>query len=197
MSGRSKGTRAVFLDRDGVLTEVRTRRVCYVNQPEDVHLLPGAAEAVAGLHEAGYKVFIVTNQGGVGLGHMSLEDLAAVHERLEALLAESGAYIDEIAACTHRPRAGCPCRKPQPGMLLELASRHGINLAQSYMVGDMASDIRAGQAAGTMTVHIASRKGRPAGAPAAELTAGSLLEAAVLIIRRLASGEPAAQTEHS
>ncbi|WP_150275291.1 D-glycero-alpha-D-manno-heptose-1,7-bisphosphate 7-phosphatase [Paenibacillus tepidiphilus] len=186
MGVEQTGRRAVFLDRDGVLTEVKTKRVRYVNKPEDVYLLPGAAEAVAGLHQAGYAVYIVTNQGGVGLGRMSRSALSAVHGRLEALLAERGAHIDEILACTHRPQAGCSCRKPQPGMILELAERHGIDLAQSYMVGDMESDIQAGQAAGTMTVRIAGRKRRAAKQPAADLTASSLLEAAVLIIRRLA-----------
>ncbi|MGK9253559.1 D-glycero-alpha-D-manno-heptose-1,7-bisphosphate 7-phosphatase [Paenibacillus humicus] len=202
-----KSAKAVFLDRDGVVNEMNTGRVRQVNGPDDVHLLPGTAEAIRGLAEAGYRVYVVTNQGGVGLGYMSLADLEAVHERLEELLAEKGARLDGIAFCPHKPDYGCACRKPQPGMLLELAKRHRLSLSESYMIGDRESDIAAGRAAGTRTIRVngaadrskgradGSREGagsarRPRRHGRASFTAdwnvSSLLEAAVLIVHRLA-----------
>ncbi|SEG43180.1 HAD-IIIA family hydrolase [Paenibacillus sp. UNC499MF] len=168
--------KAVFLDRDGVLNEVMTRRVRHVNKPSDLYLLPGVPEAVKGLKEAGFLVCVVTNQGGVGLGFMTEKTLLAVHRRLNKLLAAEGAVIDDIAYCPHRPAAGCRCRKPKPGMLLELARKHGIDLARSYMIGDSETDIGAGRAAGTRTIRI----GAPDGA---DFAASSLLEAAVIIVR--------------
>ena len=181
---------AVFLDRDGEVTEVKSKRVDYVNKPDDVYLLPGAAEAIAGLREAGFKIFIVTNQGGIGLGLMRHKNLTAVHEHLKELLAEKGAFVDDIAYCPHRPEGGCSCRKPKPGMILDLARRHGIALQRSYMVGDMATDIIAGQAAGTITVLISSSESKKTGSNStpADLTADSLLEAAVKIIRKIGRG---------
>lgn len=192
MTAGENGIRAVFLDRDGVITEVNSTRVHYVNKPEDVYLLPGAAEAIAGLREAGYAVYIVTNQGGIGLRYMSRKDLAEIHSRLEALLAEKGSAVDDIVFCPHRPDAGCPCRKPKPGMILELAKRYDIDLKKSYMVGDRDSDIQAGAAAGTQTVRISglrSGSGRKKNSVPADITAPSLLEAAVEIIRRLAESQ--------
>ncbi len=202
-----KTAKAVFLDRDGVVNEMNTARVRHVNGPGDLHLLPGTAEAIRGLAEAGYRVYVVTNQGGVGLGYMSLADLEAVHVRLEELLAEKGARLDGIAFCPHKPSAGCACRKPRPGMLLELAKRHRLSLSESYMIGDREIDIAAGRAAGTRTIRVDGAAGRSKGkaggsreaagsarrqrkngsVPArADWIVSSLLEAAVLIVQRLA-----------
>ncbi|ASS68036.1 MULTISPECIES: HAD family hydrolase [unclassified Paenibacillus] len=202
-----KSAKAVFLDRDGVVNEMNTARVRQVNGPDDVHLLPGTAEAIRGLAEAGYRVYVVTNQGGVGLGYMSLADLKAVHERLEELLAGKGARLDGIAFCPHKPDSGCACRKPRPGMLLELAKRHRLSLGESYMIGDRESDIAAGRAAGTRTIRVGGaagrRKGKDGGSregagsarriqkhgtkpSPADWNVSSLLEAAVLIVQRLA-----------
>ncbi|WP_405079137.1 D-glycero-alpha-D-manno-heptose-1,7-bisphosphate 7-phosphatase [Paenibacillus chitinolyticus] len=178
--------KAVFLDRDGVLNEVMSGRVRHVNKPSDLHLLPGVPEAVKGLKEAGFLLCIVTNQGGIGLGFMTEKTLAAIHRRLKKLLAAEDAVIDDIAYCPHRPAAGCRCRKPKPGMLLDLARKHGIDLARSYTIGDSESDIGAGRAAGTRTIRIgAESAGAPASSPdGADFAASSLLEAAVIIVRQ-------------
>lgn len=146
--------KAVFLDRDGVLNEVLTKRVKFVNHPGQLFLLEGAAEAVAELSSAGYPVFIVTNQGGIGLGFMTEAKLGQVHKRLTSLLEEKGGQITDIAYCPHKPNEGCGCRKPEPGMLSMLAEKHGLNLAASVMVGDHERDIEAGKAAGCKTVFI-------------------------------------------
>ncbi|WLD91545.1 HAD family hydrolase [Alkalihalobacillus sp. AL-G] len=143
-------TQAVFLDRDGVINSYEK----HVNKPDDLYLYGGVGPAIRRLNESGYMVFIVTNQGGVGLGFLTEENLAEIHEHLESELKKDGAAIDEITACTHKPKAGCGCRKPEAGMILELAEKYEVDLAESYMVGDRKTDIDAGKKAGTKTIFI-------------------------------------------
>lgn len=150
--------KAMFLDRDGVINEVLTRRVKFVNKPEQFYLLEGVGEAIKLFNDTGWKVFVVTNQGGIGLGYMSPSDLHAVHQKMKTDLKKYDAKIDDIIQCTHRPQAGCDCRKPKPKMILDLAQKHHIDLSRSYMVGDRAPDIEAGKQAGTKTVLIGSRE---------------------------------------
>lgn len=150
--------KAVFLDRDGVINEVLSRRVKFINTAEDFHLLFGVGEGIRKLNEAGWKVFVVTNQGGIGLGHMTEEALSEVHQEMEVQLKDFGAAIDDIVYCPHMPQSGCRCRKPKPGMLLDLAKKHDIDLSSSYMVGDREPDIEAGRNAGTKTVFIKKEK---------------------------------------
>jgi D-glycero-D-manno-heptose 1,7-bisphosphate phosphatase len=142
--------RAVFLDRDGVIND----HIRYVNTPDDLILFPGAGKALKRLRDANFRVFVVTNQGGVGLGYMTEENLHAVHQKMKEELAREGAVIDEIVYCPHKPREGCACRKPSPTMIIDLANRYGIDVTQSFMVGDRETDIEAGIKAGTKTVLI-------------------------------------------
>jgi D-glycero-D-manno-heptose 1,7-bisphosphate phosphatase len=148
--------KAIFLDRDGVINEVLSERVRYVNKPEDFYLLPGVADAIAIFRKLGYLIFVVTNQGGIGCGFMDEKSLQAIHQRMrEALLEENEqAIIDDIRYCPHRPNAGCDCRKPHPKMIRELAKQYRVVLKQSYMVGDREPDIIAGKKAGCKTVFI-------------------------------------------
>lgn len=150
--------KAIFLDRDGVINEVLSDRVKFVNTPADFHLLDGVGEAIRRLNEAAYQIFVVTNQGGIGLGYMKAEDLISIHEKMYADLAIYGAKIDDLMYCPHKPKAGCSCRKPHPQMLVQLAKKHKINVANSYMIGDRAPDMKAGQYAGTKTVLVGNRK---------------------------------------
>lgn len=143
-----------FLDRDGTLN-VKAPEGAYVTRPADLRLLPGAAEAVRRLNEAGVFVVLVTNQRGIARGLFTEADYAAVTERLVEALGESGAVLDAIYVCPHENGA-CECRKPQPGMLLQAAREHpAIDLARAVMVGDSEADVAAGAAAGTATVRIA------------------------------------------
>jgi D-glycero-D-manno-heptose 1,7-bisphosphate phosphatase len=147
--------KAVFLDRDGVINEVKNDRVRYVNAATDVYLLPGAAKAIKILNDLQYKVFIVTNQGGIGLGFIKERTLTKIHLKLlHLLLQEADAVIDDIAYCPHKPHAGCICRKPKPAMILELAAKHNIDLENSFTIGDWVTDIVAGKAAKTRTILI-------------------------------------------
>lgn len=141
--------KAVFLDRDGVVND----NTKFVNKPEDLRLYPWTADSIRRLKDEGYLVFLVTNQGGVETGHFSEADLQAIHAHLQALLKEKGAELDAIAYCPHF-RQTCSCRKPKPGMILDLADRFQVDLDQSWMIGDRPMDIQAGQAAGCRTVKL-------------------------------------------
>ncbi len=150
--------KAVFLDRDGVVNEVLSHRVKFVNQPEDFYLLNGVGPAIRKLNKLNFKVFIVTNQGGIGLGYMQEEALLNIHEKMKKDLKKFDAVVNDIAYCPHRPDEGCTCRKPHPEMLFQLARKYQINLKKSYMVGDRNPDIEAGKEAGTVTVLVGNRK---------------------------------------
>ncbi|WP_096199689.1 D-glycero-alpha-D-manno-heptose-1,7-bisphosphate 7-phosphatase [Bacillus sp. FJAT-45350] len=172
--------KAVFLDRDGVINEVLSSRVKFVNKPKDLYLLEGVGEAVKVINEAGYKVFVVTNQGGVGLGFMKEHTLQKVHEKMIEDIRNEGGRIDDVAYCPHNPHAGCACRKPEAQMLLNLAEKHQIDLSKSYMVGDREPDIEAGKKAGVKeTIFIGDEKT----SYGADKAFPSLLEAAKSIFK--------------
>jgi len=164
--------KAVFLDRDGTLIVERG----YITVPEGVELMPGAAAAVTRLREAGWKVFVVTNQGAVAKGLITEEELGLIHFRMVALLAEAGAEIDGVYYCPHHPDGDqlqysveCDCRKPRPGMLERASSEHDVDLARSVMIGDTLRDLEAGRAAGAKAVLVLTGKG----AATAELDHGA------------------------
>jgi D-glycero-D-manno-heptose 1,7-bisphosphate phosphatase len=135
---------AVLLDRDGTLM----RDVGYPRDPDDVELLPGAAPALAALRDAGFALAVVSNQSGVARGLVTRDEAAAVHERLVAELGTHGIELDGAYYCFHVPADGCACRKPAPGLLHDAARELGLALECSVMVGDRASDVDAGRAAG-------------------------------------------------
>lgn len=145
--------RWVFLDRDGTLN-VKPSEGEYVTHPDELRLLPGAAEGVARLNRAGLWTGLVTNQRGIALERMSLGDLDAVHARLAELLRVEGASLDAIYVCPHG-LGECSCRKPAPGLLLQARAEHPeIDFSRAAIVGDSASDVQAGQALGLRTVLI-------------------------------------------
>ena len=143
--------KAVFLDRDGVIVipEFREGRSFGPRRLENYRFYPEASPALARLKEAGYLLIVVTNQPDVGHGLIANETLGEMHRRLLARFP-----IDSVRACCHTQNHGCDCRKPKPGMLLDSAREFGISLSRSFMVGDRASDVEAGRAAGCTTVFI-------------------------------------------
>ncbi len=145
---------AAFLDRDGTIN-VKAAEGEYVESPDHLVLIPGAAAAIRRLNDAGLKAIVVTNQRGIALGRMSEEDLGAVHARLEQLLAaEAGAKLDAILHCPHGLDA-CDCRKPEVGLFLQAKQRWPeIEFERSAMVGDSEKDVLAGQRLRMATVHI-------------------------------------------
>ena len=142
---------AVFLDRDGTLNE----DTGYVHRVEEFRWLPGAIGAVRRLNAAGYYVFVVTNQSGVARGlfdEMAVRDL---HGWMNEELRRAGARIDDIRYCPHHPeasiaayRVACPCRKPAPGMILDLMRSWPVIAQASIAIGDKERDAAAGRAAG-------------------------------------------------
>ena len=143
---------ALFLDRDGVLNEDPG----YVHRWEDFQWIPGAREAVAAFNKAGWWVFVVTNQSGVGRGYYTEADVVALHARMSESLAEVGGRIDRYYYCPQHPDAALeayrhpdpPDRKPNPGMILRALAEHPVDLARSIMVGDKDADVEAARRAG-------------------------------------------------
>ena len=172
--------KAVFLDRDGVLTipEFRDGRSYAVRRLEDFHFYPGAAEAVATLKAAGFLVVVVTNQPDVGAGFVSQELVEAMHARLRGEIA-----VDDIEVCYETRDAGSSRRKPEPGMLLDAAEKWNLNLKECFMVGDREGDVIAGRKVGCTTIFIDlgySGENRPT---EQAVTVGSLVEAVEWILR--------------
>lgn len=169
--------RAVFLDRDGTLN-VKAPDGEYITSPAGLRLLPGAADAVRQLNEAGLFVAVVTNQRGIARGLLSLHAHAQIMTRLAVLLAQHGAHVDAAYACPH-DTGTCDCRKPAPGLLLRAAGEHpDLDLRQSVIVGDAESDVEAGLRAGTWTIRLSAT---PVGSRA-DHVARDLPAAASLII---------------
>ena len=146
---------AVFIDRDGTLTE----EVGYVNHPRRLRLLPRSAEAIRRLNRAGVAAVVTTNQAGVARGYFSEDVLAAVNAALVAQLKDEGAHLDDLYVCPHHPTEGeppfrtdCDCRKPRPGLLLRAAAELDLSLGRSTLVGDKASDLATARAVGARGV---------------------------------------------
>lgn len=156
---------AIFLDRDGVLNDVvwRDGRPASPRQASELVVADGAVEAVAAFRAAGFLTFVVTNQPDVSRGKMTTAALDGIHAALTRAVP-----VDEVRACLHDNADDCDCRKPRAGMLLDLAARWNLDLAASWMVGDMDRDIQCGSAAGVQTVLLARpyNSGTDAGADA-------------------------------
>jgi D-glycero-D-manno-heptose 1,7-bisphosphate phosphatase len=169
---------AVFLDRDGTLNE----DTGYVHRVEDFRWLPGVINAVRQLNDAGYYVFVVTNQSGVARGLFGETAVRDLHAWMNEELRRAGAHIDDMRYCPHHPdarihayRMACPCRKPAPGMILDLMRSWPVDAEASIAIGDKDRDAAAGRAAGI----------------AAEIVPAGALESAVA--RLLARGRPIIQ----
>jgi D-glycero-D-manno-heptose 1,7-bisphosphate phosphatase len=146
---------AIFIDRDGTINE----DIGYVSHPDELVIYPFAVEAIRLINEAGLKVVIITNQSGIARGFYTEATLDVIHEKLRQELAVEEAQIDAVYYCPHHPRIGgeqyrkiCDCRKPQTAMLERAAAEHDINLSESYVIGDKASDINLATNAGAKGV---------------------------------------------
>lgn len=155
MSGRPS---AAFLDRDGTINE-KAPEGEYVEGPDEVRMLPGAAAAIARLNAAGVPVIVVTNQRGIALGRMTEADLAAVHSRIVSELAAEGAHVDGWYHCPHG-LCECECRKPGTLLFRRAASERSLRLGEAFVVGDSASDVEAGRRIGATTVLIDGAKSK-------------------------------------
>ncbi len=175
---------AVFLDRDGTIIEAHG----YINDPNQVRLIPGAADAIRRLSEAGHLVVLISNQSGVARGLLDEETLSRVHGRLEELLREEGVSLDGSYYCPYLDgpeakvdayRRDSELRKPKPGMLLQAARELNIDLSRSWVIGDSPCDVEAGLRAGCRTILIdRDGSGGINGGVTATHTVSSLYEAA-------------------
>ncbi|MDR0239185.1 MAG: HAD family hydrolase [Deltaproteobacteria bacterium] len=148
--------RDILFDRDGTLIEDRH----YLSDPAQLALLPGVAPALRRLVRAGCRLYMVSNQSGVGRGYFSMESVQACNERLAQLLAVHDVHFTDMLFCPHSPEKNCACRKPRTGMWDALRGRHGLQAAHTAMIGDKSDDVRFSRAAGLRTVLVLTGKGR-------------------------------------
>lgn len=182
----------VFLDRDGTVN--RYQGLLYTE--EQFELETGVAEAVCRLHEAGYLVILVTNQPVVARGLCGIEEVKRIHRKMQVLLGEEGAYLDDILFCPHHPDKGfpgenvlykvpCNCRKPATGMIVHAVEKYHIDLSQSFIIGDSTIDIQTGKNAGTRTIllltGLAGKDKKYDAEP--DFTAENLMEAVTIVLK--------------
>ncbi len=148
--------RAIFLDRDGVICENRSD---HVKKWQEFRFLPGAKASLVALSKLDLPIIVVTNQAAVNRGLLSANTLEDIHQQMVAEVAACGGRIDRVIFCPHRPDQSCECRKPKPGMLLQAAEEMKIDLTSSYMVGDAATDLIAGQQVGCRTFLVLTGRG--------------------------------------
>lgn len=147
--------KAVFLDRDGVINADRDD---YVKNTGELVVYPFAPTAIKRLNEGGWAVFVVSNQQGIGKGIIAEDDLAGIEREIERQVRAAGGTIVEFYYCRHLASEDCDCRKPRPGLILQAAAEHGIELSKSVLVGDSERDIIAGRTAGCRTVLVLTGK---------------------------------------
>jgi|SRR5579885_101958 len=140
--------KAIFIDKDGTLIY----DVPYNVNPHLIRFTDGAIAGLKKLTQADFNLYIVSNQQGIGLGYFAEKDLAAVKQTLNTMLTKQGITLNGFYYCPHSKDEHCLCRKPQPGLLIEAANEHKLNLRHSWMIGDIAADIQAGQSAGCKTI---------------------------------------------
>ena len=146
----------VILDRDGVINEDSD---AFIKSAQEWRAIPGSLEAIARLNSAGFTVAVATNQSGVGRGLFDIDALESIHKRMRSELAALGGKIDALVFCPCHPDDGCDCRKPKPGMLLEIGERFQVPLEKVPFIGDSRRDLEAAQAAGARAILVRTGKG--------------------------------------
>jgi len=149
--------KAVFLDRDGVICH---NRKDHVKSWAEFQFIPRSREAIARLTAAGLPIVVITNQAAINRGIISVSTLQDIHQNMIAQIKAHGGRVAGIYHCPHRPDEHCACRKPQPGMLLRAAQELGIDLADSYLVGDAVTDIQAARRAGIRAYMVLTGRGK-------------------------------------
>jgi D-glycero-D-manno-heptose 1,7-bisphosphate phosphatase len=180
----ASGPRVVLLDRDGTINVERH----YLSEPDDVALLPGVADGLRQLRDLGLQLVVVTNQSAIARGYFDTTRLAAIHTRLQDLLAQSDVHLGGIYICPHRPEDGCPCRKPEPGLVMQAMAELHFDPRSAFIVGDKGSDIALGHRVGATTFLVTTGYGQEALADPTvhpDFVVDSLAEAAEVIAHLL------------
>ncbi len=141
--------KVVFLDRDGVINQDRDE---YVQNTGQLHIFPYSGSAIKRLNDAGFSVYVVSNQQGIAKGLVKISDLEAIEYEIIRKVEEVGGKIDAFYYCTHLSSENCFCRKPKPGMILKAAKEHNIDLKSAFMIGDTEKDVMAAKSAGCRSV---------------------------------------------
>ena len=147
----------VILDRDGTINHDSDQ---YIKSPDEWKPIKGSMEAIARLTQAGYRLVVATNQSGIARGLFDMTTLNAIHGAMSRAVVQAGGRIDAIFFCPHAADSECDCRKPKPGMLLEIGRRFNVPLEEVRMVGDSARDLQAAVAAGAKPVLVLTGKGK-------------------------------------
>ncbi|MBL4888581.1 MAG: D-glycero-beta-D-manno-heptose 1,7-bisphosphate 7-phosphatase [Candidatus Lindowbacteria bacterium] len=151
--------KAVFLDRDGVINAYRPGR--YVNSADDFEFIPGSLTAISRLTDAGIRVFVVSNQAGVGKGLLEESMLNTITNKMLEQIKDKGGDVLDVFYCLHTPDDGCDCRKPKPGLLVSAMTKYKLNPKEVIFAGDSETDLQAAQAAGCRSVLVLTGKTKP------------------------------------
>lgn len=157
LRNRAMLPKLVILDRDGVINEDSDQ---YIKSPAEWIPVPGSLEAISKLNTAGILVGVATNQSGIARGYYDEQTLADMHEKMRTLLAECGGHVNTISYCPHRPDDGCACRKPKPGMLLDIMQEMDIPKANAIFIGDTLGDMQAAKNAAIDFALVRTGKGK-------------------------------------
>jgi D-glycero-D-manno-heptose 1,7-bisphosphate phosphatase len=152
-------TQVIVLDRDGVINHDSD---AYIKSADEWQPIDGSLEAIALLNHAGYIVVVASNQSGLARGYFDIEALTAMHRKMDDLLAKVGGRIDAVFYCPHGPDDGCSCRKPKPGMLLEIGQRFNVSLDDLTFIGDTVADVKTARNALARAILVRTGKGRKA-----------------------------------
>lgn len=153
--------KVIIIDRDGVINHDCDAYGC-IKSPEEWVPIAGSLQAIAQLNYSGYTVLVASNQSGLARGYFSIEMLSAIHKKMDEQLAKIGARVDSVFYCPHGPDDDCDCRKPKPGMLLEIGQRFNVPLNDVIFIGDSISDIKAASNALARPMLVRTGKGRKA-----------------------------------
>lgn len=147
----------LVLDRDGVINEDSPK---YIKAPDEWYPIPGSIEAISELSRAGWSIVVASNQSAVGRGMISVDTLNRINAKMHRVVANAGGHIDAVFFCPHDPDQACDCRKPKPGMLLEIARRYHVNAIDLIMVGDSLRDLQAVAAMDGLPILVRTGKGK-------------------------------------
>jgi D-glycero-D-manno-heptose 1,7-bisphosphate phosphatase len=152
----TRQAKLIILDRDGVINYDSDK---FIKSPDEWRPIPGSLEAIARLNHAGFRVVVATNQSGLGRGLFDMAAMIAVNEKLNKAVAQVGGRIDAVFYCPHAADSDCDCRKPKPGLLVEIGQRFGVDLTGVPCIGDSLRDLQAAQAVGAQPILVLSGKG--------------------------------------